>query len=173
MAEPNLIFFMSDSHRRDALGCYGHAVAHTPHLDALAVRGARFTNAYAATPLCCPSRAAVATGRFPHQTGYWDNVLAYDGRYPSWMRRLRDAGRSVVSIGKLHYRSSEDDAGFSREIVPMHILDGVGGVVGLLRWSDEEPSGPGISRCMSRRAGRALPPIWTTTSRSPPRPWPG
>lgn len=157
MAEPNLIFFMSDSHRRDALGCYGHPVAHTPHLDALAARGARFSQAYAATPLCCPSRAAVASGRFPHQTGYWDNVLAYDGRFPSWMRRLRDAGRSVVSIGKLHYRSSEDDAGFSHEIVPMHILDGVGGVVGLLRWSDEEPqrtghfemyveeSGPGAS----------------------------
>jgi choline-sulfatase len=154
---PNLIFFMSDSHCRDALGCYGHPVALTPHLDALAARGARVTEATAATPLCCPARAAIATGRFPHQTGYWDNVLAYDGRFPSWMRRLRDHGHGVVSVGKLHYRSVEDDAGFSREILPMHILNGVGGVVGLLRWSDEEPrrtghfemyvqeSGPGAS----------------------------
>jgi len=55
------------------------------------------------------------------------------------MKRLRDHGTNVVSIGKLHYRSEEDDAGFSREILPMHILDGVGGLVGLLCWSDEEP----------------------------------
>jgi choline-sulfatase len=158
MAEqPNLVFFMSDSHHQNALGCYGHPVARTPHLDRLAARGARFTTAYCATPLCCPSRAAIATGRFPHQTGYWDNVLAYDGRFPSWMKRLRDQGANVVSIGKLHYRSEDDDAGFSREIQPMHLLDGVGGLVGLLRWNDEEPrrtghfemyvneSGPGTS----------------------------
>ncbi|MEM7026398.1 MAG: sulfatase-like hydrolase/transferase [Pseudomonadota bacterium] len=154
---PNLVFFMSDSHNRDALGCYGHPVAHTPNLDRLAARGARFTTPYCASPLCCPSRASIATGRFPHQTGYWDNVLAYDGRYPSWMKRLRDHGTDVVSVGKLHYRSEEDDAGFSSEIVPMHILNGLGGLVGLLRWNDEEPrrtghfelyideSGPGAS----------------------------
>jgi choline-sulfatase len=139
LEQPNFVFFMSDSHSRNVLGCYGHPVAHTPHLDRLAGRGVRFTTAYCATPLCCPSRAAIATGRFPHQTGYWDNVLAYDGRFPSWMKRLRDWGSNVVSIGKLHYRSGDDDAGFSRQIEPMHILDGVGGLVGLLRWSDEEP----------------------------------
>jgi choline-sulfatase len=113
--------------------------------------------AYTASPLCCPARASIATGRFPFQTGYWDNAIVYDGRVPSWMHRLRDAGSSVVSIGKLHFRSSEDDNGFSQELAPMHILNAKGGVSTLLRWSDEEPvnrgqwelyleqSGPGAS----------------------------
>lgn len=112
---------------------------HTPNLDRIAQQGVRFENAYAASAICCPSRAALACGRFPHQTGYWDNCLVYDGARSSWMRRLREAGHQVASIGKLHYRSTEDDNGFSEELAPMHIVDGVGGLVSLLRWSNEEP----------------------------------
>ena len=71
--------------------------------------------------------------------GYWENSLAYDGRVPSWMHRLREQGHEVAAVGKLHFRSSSDDNGFSEEIDPMHIVDGVGGLVGLLRGSGEEP----------------------------------
>jgi choline-sulfatase len=135
----NLLFFLSDNHARHALGCYGNQAVRTPVLDGLAARGTRFANAYTASPLCCPARASIATGRFPFQTGYWDNAIVYDGRTPSWMHRLRDAGSEVVSVGKLHFRSTEDDNGFSRELAPMHILNAKGGVAMLLRWSDEEP----------------------------------
>ena len=55
------------------------------------------------------------------------------------MHRLRGQGHEVASVRKLHFRSSEDDNGFTEEIIPMHIVDGVGGLVGLLRGSDEEP----------------------------------
>lgn len=135
----NLLYFQSDNHTRRALGCYGHPLVQTPNLDRLAARGVRFTDAYSASALCCPSRASIATGRYPHQTGYWDNVLAYDGRVPSWMQRLRDAGQNVVGIGKLHFRSGRDDNGFSDEIAPMHIVDGRGQLSALLRWCGQEP----------------------------------
>ena len=139
MKPANLLFFLSDNHARSALGCYGNPVVRTPVLDGLAARGTRFANAYTASPLCCPARASIATGRFPFQTGYWDNAIVYDGRVPSWMHRLRDAGADVVSVGKLHFRSSDDDNGFTQELAPMHILNAKGGVSTLLRWSDEEP----------------------------------
>ena len=134
----NLIFLQSDNHSRLYLGCYGNSVVQTPNLDKLAARGVVFENAYAASALCCPSRAAIACGRYPHQTGYWDNAIVYDGKSPSWMRRVRDQGVDVTNIGKLHYRSTADDNGFSTEIDPMHILHGKGGVSMLLRGIDDE-----------------------------------
>jgi choline-sulfatase len=133
----NMIFFMSDNHTRNVVGAYGHPVVRTPTLDRIAARGVRFDNAYCASPLCCASRAALATGRYPHQTGYWDNALAYDGETPSWHHRVRDSGAAVTSVGKLHFRSGENDNGFTEEIVPMHIVDGKGALMGLLRATEE------------------------------------
>ena len=49
------------------------------------------------------------------------------------MRHLRDQGVDVTSIGKLHFRSSDDDNGFVEEILPMHVVGGVGWTIGLLR----------------------------------------
>ncbi len=135
----NLIYFQSDNHHRGFLGCYGHPVVQTPTLDKIAANGVRFANNYCVTAHCCPARAGIATGRYPHETGYWDNSFAYDGKRPSWMHRLRDQGHEVVSIGKLHFRSADDDNGFSEEILPMHIINGVGALSGLLRAVDREP----------------------------------
>src|SRR5262249_6711046 len=65
MASPaNLILIQSDNHSRKILGCYDHEIVKTPTLDKLASRGIRFGNAYTASPLCVPARAAMATGRF-------------------------------------------------------------------------------------------------------------
>lgn len=129
----NILILMSDEHRRDAMGCMGHPIVKTPHLDALAERGAVFENAYTPSPMCVPTRAAVATGLPVHRTGYWDSATPYDGRMRSWMHHLRDHGVETVSIGKLHFRSGDDDNGFEREILPMHVMGGVGWAVGLLR----------------------------------------
>lgn len=133
----NLIFFLTDNHARSMLGAAGHPIIRTPNMDRIAAGGVRFTNAYCVSPLCCPSRAAIATGRYPHDTGYWDNSLAYDGVVPTWQRRVRDAGHHVTSIGKLHYRSPDVDNGFSKEIVPLHIVDGKGALIALLRATPE------------------------------------
>ncbi|MEM1152335.1 MAG: sulfatase-like hydrolase/transferase [Pseudomonadota bacterium] len=130
---PNALIICSDEHRADALGCAGHGLVKTPNLDRLAGRGVRFTNAYTPSPICVPARAAMATGRYAHQTGYWDNAMAYDGRVPSWGHALREVRASCVSIGKLHYRNVQDDTGFARQIRPMHVKDGVGMIWGSVR----------------------------------------
>ena len=135
---PNLLVIISDEHRRDAMGCAGHRFVKTPNLDRLAARGTRFSNAYTASPMCVPTRAALACGRHVHQTGFWDSATPYDGTMTSWMHRLRDSGIETTSIGKLHFRSGEDDNGFSREILPMHVVGGVGWTIGLLR--DDPPA---------------------------------
>ena len=140
MTQPaNLIFFQSDNHNRAVTGCYGHAYVKTPNIDRIAASGVRFENSYSTSALCCPARAAIATGRYPHQTGFWDNAIAYDGSVPSWHHRLREQGHTVVAVGKLHYRSEKDDNGFTEEIEPMHLHDGKGAIKNLLRGYDAEP----------------------------------
>ncbi len=149
----NTVIFVSDNHAQSAAGCYGNSVIQTPALDSLAARGMRFDNAYCASPLCCPSRAALATGRFPHETGFVDNAIVYDGSVASWMHRARAAGCKVVSVGKLHFRSAADDNGFSQEQIPMHILDGRGGTTMLLRATGEEPTNIGQWELYTQHSG--------------------
>lgn len=133
MQPKNLLFIMSDEHNSDFLGCAGHAMVKTPNLDALAARGTVFENAYANSPICVPSRASFATGRYVHDCGCWDNADPYDGKVASWGHRLIAQGHRVESIGKLHYRDQGDDNGFEREIIPLHVAGGVGDLVGLIR----------------------------------------
>lgn len=146
----NLLFILSDEHQRDIAGCYGSTIARTPHLDRLAARGVRFTNAYTPCPICVPARGALATGRWVFQAKHWDNAAPYHGEIPSWHHRLRDAGHEVVSIGKLHFRSTDDDNGFSAEILPLHVLDGVGDLIGMLR---EPPPARGSMPALAASAG--------------------
>jgi choline-sulfatase len=125
---------MSDEHNPRALGAAGHPLAQTPHLDRLAARGTRYTSAYTTSPICVPARAGFATGKYNFQIGYWDNADAYDGAVPSWHHLLRARGHRVVSIGKLHFRGLPgDDHGFSEELLPMHVVEGIGDVKGLVR----------------------------------------
>jgi choline-sulfatase len=129
----NVLFIMSDEHSKRVAGCYGNPVIRTPHIDRLAEQGTMFTDAYANCPICVPSRASFATGRYVHQIGFWDNGMPYDGSIPGWGHHLIADGHEVVSIGKLHYRSTEDQNGFSHELLPLHVLEGRGDVQGMLR----------------------------------------
>jgi len=138
MRPTNLLFILSDEHNKRVTGCYGHPQIRTPHLDALAARGTRFSDAYTNCPICVPGRAAFATGRYVHDVRCWDNAIAYRGQVPSWGHRLMEQGHHVASIGKLHYQESKPEAnGFDEEILPLHIVNGVGDLLGLIR--DELP----------------------------------
>lgn len=149
----NLVVILAESHSQNLLGCCGDPVIKTPNLDRLAARGVRFTDTYCSSPICVPSRASIATGLYPHQNGFWDNSIPFDGSVPSWMGRLRDAGHRVSAVGKLHFRSSEDDNGFSEEIDTMHVADGVGELIGLLRSTAEEPIRDGLWHLYVERTG--------------------
>src|SRR4029077_14609337 len=69
---------------------------------------------------------------------------------PSWHHRLSEAGHRVVSIGKLHFRSDDDDCGFSQSILPMQVVEGKGDLLGLIR--DDLPV-RGAAYKMARLAG--------------------
>ena len=130
----NVLLIMSDEHRRDVMGAYGNAVAHTPNLDTLAGRGIRFDNAYCNFPICVPSRASFVTGRYAHTIGAWDNATPYQGtEAPSWGHRAGRGGCHVTTIGKLHFRSRDDDTGFADQRLPLHVTAGIGDLFGCLK----------------------------------------
>lgn len=133
MQPSNLLILMADQHNRQLMGCAGHPDIKTPNLDRLAARGTRFASAYTNSPICVPSRAAMATGRYPHQIGVWDNAAPYTGTPASWGHRLTAAGKPVTTIGKLHFRGAQDDTGYPDQRIALHCHEGLGDYQGLLR----------------------------------------
>ena len=73
---PNIVFFLADDLGQRDLGVYGSTFYETPNLDRMARDGARFTQAYAACPVCSPTRASILTGRYPQRTGVTDYIGA-------------------------------------------------------------------------------------------------
>jgi arylsulfatase A-like enzyme len=71
-AKTNFVFILADDFGWRDLACYGNPYFATPNLDRLAAEGARFTNAYAACPVCSPTRASILTGKYPVRTGVTD-----------------------------------------------------------------------------------------------------
>jgi len=134
MANQNVLIIMSDEHTRSVMGAYGNQIVRTPTLDKLADSGVRFENAYTPSPICIPARSSFATGTQVFQHRCWSSAEPYYGQQQSWMHRLRQQGSEVVSIGKLHYRSADDDIGFSQSLQPMYLANhGLGWPQGLQR----------------------------------------
>ena len=149
-AAPHVIVIMTDQHARYAAGLYGSPVVRTPHLDALAERATVFETAYCSSPMCVPSRASIMTGRSVHEIGAWDNAHAYAGSPEGWAHVLRRAGVRTAVIGKMHFRSAEDDTGFAETVLPLDVTDGLGDVYSLIR--DEMPARPALADLV-RQAG--------------------
>src|SRR3954462_15504500 len=78
-SRPNVIVILTDDQGSVDAGCYGAKDLHTPSIDALARRGVRFTQFYAAAPVCSPSRAGLMTGRYPLRVGMPGNVSSRKG----------------------------------------------------------------------------------------------
>jgi len=129
----NVLVIMADEHAARVAGFAGHSVVQTPHLDRLASEGTVFERAWTPSPICVPARGAFATGRWVHEVGTWHSAQPYTGEPGGWAHAARFAGATVVSVGKLHYRSGDDDIGHYESRLPMWVVDGIGWVQGLSR----------------------------------------
>ena len=99
---PNILFFLSDDHRSDFLGCAGHAIIQTPRLDQLARQGVRFNNAFVTTSICAASRASILTGMVErsHRYTFGTPPLAEEFTQDSYPQHLRKAGYYTGFVGK-------------------------------------------------------------------------
>ena len=103
MAErPNFVVYMTDQHRADCLGCYGHPVLQTPNIDGLAKVGMTFDNFYVSSPVCMPNRASLMTCRMPTNHGVRMNGIPLSRQNVTFVELLRDAGYKTALIGKSH-----------------------------------------------------------------------
>lgn len=97
-----IVFLMTDTTRKDMLGCYGNPAMKTPNLDQLAAEGIRYENAYTCQPVCGPARSAIFTGTFPHTNGMVTNSIAMGANVKTIGQRLHDNGIECGYIGKWH-----------------------------------------------------------------------
>lgn len=119
---PNILVLMSDQHRQEITGCYGHPIVQTPNIDLLAAQGVCFENAYCTSPLCGPSRVSFMTGTYPHTNGAVNhpNDRHRSGKkyrpqiepgIQSLVACLRDAGYRTHACGYTgfhHFRGEQD-----------------------------------------------------------------
>jgi arylsulfatase A-like enzyme len=118
-ARPNLVFILADDLGWSDLGCYGSTFYETPHLDQLAAKGMRFTDAYAACSVCSPTRASILTGKYPAHLHLTDWLPGRPDRPDQKLKRLvildhlpleevtlsralREGGYRTGFIGKWH-----------------------------------------------------------------------
>src|ERR1700731_3890892 len=93
-SKPNIIFILADDLGYGDLGCYGQQKMGTPHIDALAAHGLRFTQFYAGTAVCAPSRASFMTGLHTGHTAVRGNRgFKPEGQYP-----LPDSTRTIARV---------------------------------------------------------------------------
>ena len=105
-AQPNLVIFYADDLGWGELGCQGNSQIPTPHTDAIARNGVRFTNGYVAATYCSPSRAGLMTGRYPTRFGHEFNSVANRTGLRldqgTLAERLRALGYATACVGKWH-----------------------------------------------------------------------
>lgn len=99
MPRPNIVVFIPDQLRADALGCFGNPSAHTPAIDRLAAQGTRFADAWGQHPFCSQSRVSFLTGWYPHVAGHRTLNSLIKPWQPSILRALKDSGYHVAHGG--------------------------------------------------------------------------
>ena len=108
---PNVVLIVADHMGASDIGAYGATDIATPSLDTLAAQGTRFTNYYAAAPICGPSRAAMLTGKYPARIGFEDNIgygSSLSARLPTLPSLLKQRGYRNGYFGKWHLGQSEE-----------------------------------------------------------------
>lgn len=120
---PNIIYILADDLGYSELGCYGNSFNETPNLDKLAKQGIRFTQAYAAAPVCSPDRVAFLTGQYPARVGITDYLRPDAGQfldttYVTIAEALKANGYHTGIIGKWHL------SGYKSNNAPVEVLPG-------------------------------------------------
>ncbi len=111
---PNILFIMVDEMRWDAMGCENHPAVKTPNLDKLAAQSVRFANSYTVSPVCCPARNSVFTGRYAHVHGCTSNGIPHNNGEIFLPSILKHYGYHTAIAGKLHYTPIRFDYGFDQ-----------------------------------------------------------
>lgn len=128
---PNIVFILADDLGWTDLGCYGNKNHDTPHLDAMAANGIRFTDAYAACPVCSPTRASIMTGKYPARLQLTNFLVGnrtdpaspiLPANWKPWLEArettiaeiLRDKGYTTGCIGKWHLGNHDSIAPWSQ-----------------------------------------------------------
>ena len=145
--KPNIIFILADDLGWSDVNCYGHRFHETPNIDRLAAGGMRFTDAYAACPVCSPTRASVMTGKYPARLGLTDWIpgMGNSNRrkllMPPFTKRLpleevtiaevlKAAGYRTGAVGKWHLGPKgfwPEDQGFDVNVAGNHTGTPAGG----------------------------------------------
>ncbi|MBV6521185.1 MAG: Arylsulfatase [Gemmatimonadaceae bacterium] len=110
ISRPNIVLITADDLGYADVGVQGAKDIPTPNIDRIAREGARFTNAYAASPLCSPSRAGLLTGRYPQRWGHEfnpgptksDSAFGLPSTEPTLAERLKAVGYTTGLVGKWH-----------------------------------------------------------------------
>jgi choline-sulfatase len=100
---PNILIIMVDQLTGTLFPDGPEDFLHVPNLRTLASHSARFQNAYTASPLCAPARAAFMSGQLPRRTRVYDNAAEFASDIPTYAHHLRRAGYQTALSGKMHF----------------------------------------------------------------------
>ena len=105
---PNILWITSEDHGPE-MGCYGDTLARTPHVDALAAKGMRFTHVWSVVPVCAPARTAIITGMYPSSTGglHMRSMAPLPAGATMFPQLLREAGYYCTNNSKEDYNLSK------------------------------------------------------------------
>ena len=102
--DPNILFFMVDQLSAKWLEAASAGACPTPNIDALRERGVSFSNCITSNPVCCPTRATLATGLTTRGHGVLENGYQLDPELPTFMRVLQKTGWRTGALGKVHFQ---------------------------------------------------------------------
>ena len=113
---PSIVIIMADQLAPQFCSAYGHKVAKTPHMDALAARGMRFDAAYCNSPLCAPSRFAFMSGQLISRIAAYDNASEFRASVPTFAHYLKVLGYRTCLSGKMHFIGPDQKHGFQDRV---------------------------------------------------------
>lgn len=116
MSRPNILILMADQLSGTWFPDGPAPFLHAPNLRALAERSTRFANAYTASPLCAPARAAFMSGQLPRRTRVYDNAAEFASDIPTYAHHLRRAGWHTCLSGKMHFVGPDQMHGFEERL---------------------------------------------------------